>query len=99
MPERPLFIRNVEGSRVYYDVLSSKRSFYYTVDMLDLLATGCDCDNHVKGHKHCNHMTDAESAEAAFQQTQHNLSELPVSDEVKRHEAPLNGTRAFSLLR
>lgn len=95
---KPSYIRNIEGSRIYYDVLSSKRSFYYTVEMLGLLAVSCDCPGHVKGRKHCKHMDTAEVAECEFQQTQHKASEIPVTDEVKRHQAPLNGTRAFSLL-
>lgn len=99
MTDRPKFMRNVEGSRTYYDVRSSKRTFYYTVDMLGLLAVSCDCDHHVKGHKHCRHQDTAERAEQEFQKTQQHSLESPVTDALKRSEAPLNGSRAFSLLR
>lgn len=96
--------RNLEGSRVSYDVLSSKRTFYYTVQMLGLTALSCECDRFVKGHAHCSHMTTAETAEAEFQQSAQ-LPTVSIStdpkeiDADKRATAPLNGNKPFSMLR
>lgn len=95
------YLRNLEGSRVSYDVLSSKRTFYYTVSLLGLTALSCECDRFVKGHAHCRHMTTAETAEAEFRQSAEipNPKRLEETGAEKRATAPLNGNRPFSILR
>jgi hypothetical protein len=96
---RELFIRNVEGSRVLYDVLSSSKTFYYTVEMLGLVAISCECDHYVKGHKHCKHQTTAEKAEQEFQQSKNQVPRAEMTDSEKRLASSLQGTRGFSLTR
>ncbi len=96
---REPFIRNVEGSRVLYDVLSSSKKFYYTVEMLGLVAISCDCDHYVKGHKHCKHMTGAEREEATFQEANKQIPRSELLESEKRLTSSLQGTRGFSLTR
>lgn len=91
------FMRYLEGSRLYYDVLCSKGTFYYTVEMLGQVAISCECRGNAKFKKHCEHMKTAEQAERAFQ----NSVEIPNANVVKEERAlpPLNGNREFSLLK
>ncbi len=96
---REPFIRNTEGSRVLYDVLSSKKTFYYTVEMLGLIAISCDCDHYVKGHKHCKHQTTAEKAEQEFQNENQPIPRSNLPESEKRLTSSLQGTRGFSMLR
>ena len=96
------FKRYTEGYKVLYDVLSSKRTFYYTVEMLGLTAISCECDGNAKYKKHCGHMRTAEQAETEFQQ---NSVELPKhfdgdnSVEERYAQCVLNGNKEFSLLK
>lgn len=102
MPPLAPYQRNVEGSHVTYDVLSSKKTFYYTVSMLGLIALSCECDRFVKGHAHCSHMTTAETAEAEFSveiPTVSSSTDPCEREKEKRAAAPLNGNRPFSVLR
>lgn len=96
MPMKP-FCRNVEGGRVSYDVLSSKKTFYYTVNMLGEVAIDCECDRFVKGHAHCKHQIAAETEEKRIQSV-----ELPTEKKEEkdiRSTASLHNARAFSFLR
>jgi hypothetical protein len=89
-------IRSTEGSRVLYDVLSSKGTYYYTVELLGGIAISCECP-HWKYKKACQHAEKAEAEEANFQQLQYCNNVNLVENE--RVLPPLNGNRAFSLLR
>ena len=93
---RPAFIRHTEGSRVLYDILSSKRTYYYTVELLGGIAISCECPAGQHG-KACKHREKAEAEETNFQTLQKCNGEHPV--EAERVLPPLNGNRAFSLLR
>lgn len=93
---RQPFIRNVEGSRVLYDVLSSKGTYYYTVELLGGIAISCECPAGQHG-KACKHREKAEAEEANFQTLQKRNDANSVENE--RVLPPLNGNRAFSLLK
>jgi hypothetical protein len=83
--------RYVEGSRVFYDVLASKGTFYYTVEMLGCVALSCECTGNAEFKRHCKHMTIAEKAEQSVI--------LPTAEEQEAVRGALNGDRGFSLLR
>jgi len=93
---RPAFIRSTEGFRVLYDILSSKGTFYYTVELLGEIAISCECPAGQHG-KACKHREKAEQEETNFQ----TLQKCNDANLVKAERAlpPLNGNRAFSLLR
>lgn len=88
--------RYLEGSRLYYDVLCSKGTFYYTVEMLGQVAISCECRASQFGQQ-CKHKKTAEKAEREFR----NSVEILSANAVKEKEVlpPLNGNREFSLLR
>lgn len=90
------FIRYLEGSRLYYDVLCSKGTFYYTVEMLGNVAISCEC-RAGEFKKPCNHKRTAEAAERDFQNSVKIENAHWVKE--KRESLRLNGDRAFSLLR
>ncbi len=96
---REPFIRNTEGSRVLYDVLSSSKKFYYTVELLGLVAISCDCNHFLKGHAHCKHQITAEKAEEEFQEANKQIPRSELPDTMKRLTSSLQGTRGFSLTR
>lgn len=93
---KELFHRYLEGTRLYYDILSSKGTFYYTVEMLRGVAISCECRGNAEFKKHCKHMTSAEIAERELLQ---NCQNSVNSVKTERALPPLNGNRAFSLLR
>lgn len=99
MSDKPLFKRNQEGARLYYDVLSSKKTFYYEVEMLGTTAMSCECR---AGHYgvECKHRKTAEKAELEFQASQRKLATLNQKTlEDKILATSLNGDRSFSLLK
>ena len=97
MMNKKLFIRNQEGARLFYDVLSSSGNYYYEVEMLEGNAVSCQCKNFHLGKHFCKHMRTAEEAEKAFQAEQGEILVFP--PEHPFLNAPLNGTAGFSLLR
>ena len=80
---------------VEYEVLSSKRTHWYTVHLLQGVAIDCECDHFIKGHKKCGHMDDAEKAERQFQRDQQATKPVPSRAEL----APLNGDRSFRMMK
>lgn len=89
--------RYLEGSRLYYDVLCSKQTYYYTVELLGDVAISCECRGNAEFKRHCKHMTSAEKAERDFQE----LAKIETANWVKekRESLRLNGSREFHLLR
>lgn len=90
------FTRYLEGTRLFYDVLSSKGMYYYTVEMLGQVAISCEC-RAGQFQQSCKHKKTAEKAEREFQNSLVKPVINPV--EVERVLPPLNGTREFSLLK
>lgn len=92
---KPPYKRNAEGSRLYYDVLASSGTFYYTVEMLGSVAISCECTGNAEFRRHCKHMTTAEKAEQAFKQS----ANVPTQEPAEEIKGTLNGVKGFSLLR
>lgn len=95
MNNLPPYHRYETLAGVEYEILNSKRTAYYTVPLLNGKATGCEC-KHVQFAPSCHHQTDAEEYERLYQNDR-----CPVAETIqeKRLNAPLNGSRAFSLMR
>jgi len=93
---RPVFIRSTEGSRVLYDILSSKGTYYYTVELLGGIAISCECPAGQHG-KACKHREKAEQEETNFQILLKAEGEHLV--EAERALPPFHSSRGFSLLR
>ena len=88
------YIRYTEGPRVFYDVLCSKGTYYYTVEMLGATALSCECRGNAEFKRRCKHMIASEKAESKYQK---NSAEIPNEEDEVRGD--LNGERAFSMLR
>lgn len=95
MTELPPYRRYETLAGVEYEMLNSKGTAYYTVPLLNGKATGCEC-KHVQYAPSCRHQHDAEEYERLYQKEK---SPKVETVQEKRLNAPLNGSRAFSLMR
>jgi hypothetical protein len=90
------FQRHESVQGVEYEMLSSNGRTYYTVRLFGGKAISCECEG-AKYRSTCKHQEQAEVEEMKYA----NAQPVPVKsqEEEKRANAPLNGSRAFSLMR
>lgn len=80
---------------VEYEMLSSDGKHYYTVPLIAGKAAGCEC-KHAEMYPSCPHQREAERLEKAYQ-AEHKPQ--LTKEEERREYAPLNGNKAFSLMK
>jgi hypothetical protein len=93
--EQPAFQRYETLAGVEYEILSSNGKTYYTVPLINGKGAGCEC-KHVQFKPTCSHQDEAEKQEKLYQTAQHPQEKHERDWHV---DAPLNGNKAFSLLR
>ena len=96
---QPPFKRHQEGLRLYYDMLSSKGTHYYEVEMLGAEAVSCECRAGGYGAL-CKHRREAEQAEIEYQRVQREkVTTLRSTPEDRRQHAPFHNAFEFSLMK
>lgn len=95
------FRRNNDSGLISYDVLSSKKTHYYSVAMLHGVAISCDCKNGQIGNRNqtCQHKRTAEREEARLQAEVKQPERPIVSPSLVAEKSLHSAVRGFHLLR